>query len=836
MVYRQLGMREARKRPGRAILTLASVAIGVAAFVAVTFATQSTQSAFDQIFQSLAGRASLEIAAPIGQAIPASLTEKVAEVAGVEAVAPRLQRPAVLFAGEQRVQIVAAAVDPKRDQDVHSYKISDGKPLSEGDGLLLNDLLAQNLNTKVGDEVFLLTRSGRIPVNVTGLFKSATSALSGQGAGVILALADGQKWFRAPRRLDTIQVVVAKDADQAAVRKSIDAVVPDSAEVRDPSGRSTMAEETILSTNQALDMARAFILLVAVFVITNTFLISVTQRRRQLGIMRAIGATRSQVAKLVMGEAFLMGIGGTILGSLIGVFIASYLNQAMGAVYEAEMPPIQLTYGPFIWAAIFGIGMSLAGAAMPAFKATRLSPHEALRDVLTDEIEGSSRWFVILGTLITIVCGVLLYLSITGRVGQDVAVYSGVMLLVGIVLILPVLLPYITGAVAALLPPGMRVEGRVASRQLLIHRSRTTLTVGVVFIAASTAIGLANTVLDNIEDIRDWYRKSLIADFYIRATMPDMATGVAADLPDGLDKEVLAVDGVTGIDGIRLISAKSLEENVVLVVRTFEDAAMQQFDFVAGDEETYRQKLKDGEVVIGSVLGQRNKVGVGDKLPLETEEGVQNFKIAAIVNDYQAGGLTVYMDRDVAEQKLEIGGVDVFVVKAQNAKLDNVRADLLKLSQERGLILQSFSELQGEIDGMMSGVNAGLWGMVVLGLLVATFGVVNTLMITVLEQSFEFGLLRVIAATRGQIRKVIFAQALIVAIMSMLPAVAAGMGIAYLINLATYGVTGHVIDFQFRPAFSLGAIAIGLVTIIIAAWIPAERASRVELGGMLRVR
>jgi putative ABC transport system permease protein len=836
MVYRQLGMREARKRPGRAILTLASVAIGVAAFVAVTFATQSTQTAFDQIFQSLAGRASLEIAAPIGQAIPASLTEKVSAVPGVEAVAPRLQRPAVLFAGDQRVQIVAAAVDPKIDQEVHSYKISDGKPLSEGEGLLLNDLLAQNLNAKVGDEVFLLTRSGRIPVKVSGLFKSATSALSGQGAGVLVPLADGQKWFRAPRRLDMIQVVVADDADEAAVRKSIDAVVPDSAEVRDPSGRSAMAEETILSTNQALDMARAFILLVAIFVITNTFLISVTQRRRQLGIMRAIGATRSQVAKLVMGEALLMGIGGTILGSLLGVFIASYLNQAMGAVYEAEMPPIQLTYSPFIWAAIFGIGMSLAGAAMPAFKATRLSPHEALRDVLTDEIEGSSRWFVILGTLITTVCAVLLYLSITGRVGQDVAVYSGVMLLVGIVLILPVLLPYITGAVAAVLPPGMRVEGRVASRQLLIHRSRTTLTVGVVFIAASTAIGLANTVLDNIEDIRDWYRKSLIADFYIRATMPDMATGVAADLPDGLDQDVLAVDGVTGIDGIRLISAKSLEENIVLVVRTFEDAAMQQFDFVAGDEETYRQKLKDGEVVIGSVISQRNKVGVGDELPLETDEGVQNFKIAAIVNDYQAGGLTVYMDRDIAEEKLEIGGVDVFVVKAENDKLDTVRADLLKLSQEKGLILQSFSELQGEIDGMMSGVNAGLWGMVVLGLLVATFGVVNTLMITVLEQSFEFGLLRVIAATRGQIRKVIFAQALIVAIMSMLPAVAAGMGIAYLINLATYGVTGHVIDFQFRPAFSLGAIAIGLVTIIIAAWIPAERASRVELGGMLRVR
>ena len=83
------------------------------------------------------------------------------------------------------------------------------------------------------------------------------------------------------------------------------------------------------------------------------------------------------------------------------------ISVAMGAVYETSMPPVQLTTGPFIWAAIFGIGMSLAGAAMPAFKATQLSPLEALRDVLTDEIEGSSRWFVISGVIMTLICGVL---------------------------------------------------------------------------------------------------------------------------------------------------------------------------------------------------------------------------------------------------------------------------------------------------------------------------------------------------------------------------------------------------------------------------------------------
>jgi ABC-type lipoprotein release transport system permease subunit len=130
MIYRQLGFREARKHPGRAILTLASVAIGVAAVVAVTFTTRSTHTAFDQIFQSLAGRASLEVAAPIGQTIPETLVPTISEIPGVEAIAPRLQRPAILYAKDERVQLVAAAVDLTRDRKVHEYEIVAGDPFA----------------------------------------------------------------------------------------------------------------------------------------------------------------------------------------------------------------------------------------------------------------------------------------------------------------------------------------------------------------------------------------------------------------------------------------------------------------------------------------------------------------------------------------------------------------------------------------------------------------------------------------------------------------------------------------------------------------------------------
>jgi putative ABC transport system permease protein len=124
--------------------------------------------------------------------------------------------------------------------------------------------------------------------------------------------------------------------------------------------------------------------------------------------------------------------------------------------------------------------------------------------------------------------------------------------------------------------------------------------------------------------------------------------------------------------------------------------------------------------------------------------------------------------------------------------------------------------------------------MVVLALVVAAFGVANTLMITVFEQTRELGLLRILAMTRMQVRKSILAQALTMGLVALIPGIAAGVGVAYLINWATYPVIGHVIPFQIHPELLFGSAAVGLVLVIAAAWVPAERAARLELPVALR--
>jgi putative ABC transport system permease protein len=686
----------------------------------------------------------------------------------------------------------------------------------------------------VGDKITLRTPLRMVDIPIAGLFTRQGTAATGQGAVLLMLLKDAQILFKSNRKVDSIQIVLAPDADENAVKQAIAAKLPEGVTVDRPASRSQLAEETSLSTQQGMRMARAFSLLVAVFIITNTFLINITQRRRQIGIMRAIGATRLQIGIMVYSEAFWMGVIGSVLGFLVGVGAARLLNSAMGRLYQTTLPGIELTAWPFVLAGLVGLGVSLVGAALPARRARQLSPLEALREVLPSEIEGFTRWLTMVGIALLAVGFAALAGSVLGRFEMLHSVWASLLVLSGLVCVLPSFLGPLSAVVAAILRPWMRLEGRMARRQLLRHRARTTLTVGVVFIAISTGIGLANAVLDNVNDVQEWYRRTFVADFLVRAMAPDMATGLASDLPDGVGERISAIPGVESIEAIRLVSAQVKDESPILAARDMTPQSIEAFNLTVGEPQTLLAQLQQGEVLVGSVLAKRVGLKVGDELLLTLGEATRDFKIAGIVNEYQAGGLILFMDRQVARRELGVEGVDAYAVRVDHTRMSEARPTLEKLVADEGLLLQSVSDIQHKIDGMMAGVVGALWGMVALVLLVAAFGVTNTLTMNVLEQTRELGLLRIVAMTRDQVRKTIFAQALMMGLLALIPGIAAGVGVAYLINLATYPITGHPVEFDFHPLLLGGSFVLGMVVVAIAAWLPAERAARLSLPQALR--
>ncbi len=829
MIFWRMAWREIRQRPGRSLLTMLSIVIGVASVVAVSLATNSTRQAFDKMFETIAGRAAFEVTAAAGGVFDSQIVETLSNIAGVAVAAPVVQRPMMMTFDGRRTKLMSLGVDPVKDKLVHKYEIVEGQSMLESNGIYLDATFARNQNLKSNDKVQLVTRRGLISANIGGLYVSEGTAATGQGAVMMMTLSAAQYFSKMGTRIDAIQIVLKPGVDEAKMQTAIQAALVPGLCVNRPASRSSSADETSLSTQQAMSMGRAFSLLVAVFVIANTFLINITQRRRQLGIMRAIGATRGQIAGCLYCEAALMGLIGSLGGAVLGVFGAQLLAQGMGTMFETEMPPIQVTGATIGFALAFGLGISFLGAFLPTRRASRLEPVEAMREVLPDEIETASPWLTWLGVACIVVGGSVLTATIIGQVANSNAIWSGVLLLTGFVFLLPMAIGPLSFLTAAATQFLFRVETRIARRQVLRHRVRTALTIGILFVAVSTGIGLASTIVDNVNDVKNWYRKTIVADFVIRAMSPDMSTGLAAQIPDEVDAEIRAISTVKSVDTARLVKVEIGEERVSVVVRDYSPGCEAVFDLVGGSETDLNARLHGGDVVIGSVLSERLGLATGDLLPMSTTTGIQHLKIAGVANDYFAGGRSIYLQRGIGEKILDVSGVDAFVINVDHASLDQARQALELVADKHGLLLESFSDVQDRIDKMMAGVVGGLWALVVLGFIAAAFGVANTLTMNVMEQTRELGLLRIVAMTRWQVRKTVFLQALMLGLMALIPGAVAGVGIAFLINLTTLSKTGHAIQFELHPLLIAGAAVAGLAIVMLAAWLPAERAARMEL-------
>ncbi|MEQ1825023.1 MAG: FtsX-like permease family protein [Pirellula sp.] len=863
MPLRKLSIRDIQSRPLRSLLTLLSIVIGVAAIVATSLASSSAQLAQMAMVRAVTGNASLEIEAVGATSFDGAILGALAEVPEIEIASPVIRRYSKMFVGDPRKFVEAQealaestgepnkkepisyrvqllGVLPKLDRQVRGYSLIDGKNLEDHEGktpaVLMDAGFASSAGAKIGSEIYLATSSSlkQQVATVVGLVKPNDASAGMQSGLIVSDLKTVQRWSRAIGKLDAIQLVLKKDAKIEPVLIRVKEILPAGLNVRVPTLRSEVAGESTVAMQQGLRLATAFSLLISAFIIYNTFQMNVGERRRQLGILRSLGATRKQVLWMIVREGLWLGAVGTVLGCVLGHLGAAILRSSTARLLQIDIPPSPWSVWPYLLAVASGLFVALLGAFFPAFRASRLSPSEAMRVVATGEFATSrAGWLTLGGILITL--GLIIQaLSVSHTIDVKHVVVGAVLMKVGIVFLLPGVIADLTAIVVMLMYPFLRTEGKLARRQLLRHRSRSSLTIGIVFIAMGTGLGMASTILDNIRNVEGWYQRAIIGDFFIRAAMPDMNSGQSADMPFELPQKVADMPGVDLVDMLRFVRARSNETSVVVVVRKFNSETQDYFDLVEGKDGEVMQGIRRGDVVLGSVLSQRLNLHVGDSLPLETNEGSTTLRVAGVANEYIAGGLTLYMDAENAKRLLNVDGTDVIIVRAKPNELASVEKQLRQLCDETGMMFQSYVDLVKVIRGTLNGVVGGLWAVLALGSIIAAFGLINTLAMNILEQTREIGMLRVVAMTRSQIRKMILAQAIIMGLIGIVPGVLTGIWIAYVINLTTMPVTGHDIKFQIYPWLLLGALVFELAVVVIAAMIPAERAARLNLSTALQ--
>jgi len=824
---------ELRRRPGRTALTLIGIAIGVSSIVAIMICTQTTRSAYRTMFEQLTGRAELEVVAEAYAGFDPAILPQVAKTPGVAAAIPVVQTSTALLTPSGATGVMALGIDPAQDTAARDYQFREGRMLRSGKEVLLAANVAESNEWKIGSQVSVMAPAGVTRLEVVGLLEPVGPAASKLGGVIILPLATAQEMFRLGTQINGVQLVLKEGAVVQQVERDIAPTLPAGLSVQIPATRSQMAHDSLYATEQGLEVMSAVSLVAGTFVILNVFLMNLGERRKQFAILRALGATYRQITRLLITEAALLGLVGTALGMLLGIGVAVIFVRGMEQFLRMPLSRLEIGWPPFLTALILGPTAALAAAYIPSRRESRRPPLEALLDRHATRDERERRWTVKLGLvmisstfliLIAMLAGWLSPATITRIVPPSMALF-----LIGAVLALPLVISPLLHLAGRTFEPLLGIEATLARRQLERHRPRTSLTVGVLVIAMVITVGMGNSLLNNVHDVGDWQKRTVTVDFLVRSVLPDTGLMIAAAMPDHLREEVASLPAIERVDRLAFVPAKAQGRQVLVLAKTLEPNDPITFDLTTGDSEQVVERLRQGEVVIGTVLAGKLQLAAGDTITLNTKTGTQVLTIAGTSDEYTAGGMAIYMDWQYADERLGVAGADVLMITADKNRFSEAKAALDQFCREKHLMLQTQEDFGTFLDHMVKQVTGFLWMLMALAFVVASLGIVNTLTMNVLEQTRELGVLRAVAMQRRQIRKLILAQAGALGLIAVIPGVVVGIFLATMISLATFSVSGHAVGFAIDVLFVAQTALAGFGISLLAALLPAERAARLEI-------
>lgn len=817
--------RQWRLRPGRCSLSVLSLAIALASVIGTMLSQQSVRGNYRRLSDKVEGTPAIDVVAEAGGRFAVRDVPALSGIDGVSNVIPMATRTGVLRTGGNRVQTIIVGIAASNPKAWELIDTTQGRPPQNQSEAVLAAEWAETIGVEVGDQVILTTRRGPRSMNVVGLASAASLGAISPGATTALSLDALQAFFGLAGQVDRLRVVFDSAAARNAAESALGDLLSDSFVFQRPAGQMALAESLVRSTELALQFAGALSVVMAAFIVLNSLRMNFGERRKELATMRALGATSGQLAKLQIAEGAMLGVLGTCLGIPLGMLLGRGLAQAMGKLIQSEVSTPEMSLEVWLPALAMGPLVAAAAAIVPAWQTKKVTAREALDGIPPQPPEGFNRWSALAGLACWLVAVAMLTLIVTERLTSIAAIPAGLLMLLGFLMAMPACLGPFMRFAARCAEPVMSVEGEIAAGQLLRNRTRTSLTAGVMIVAVSNGLGLGNAVLNNVDEFRQWYRRSVSGDFFLAD-----ANAGNGEPDQGLADAFAANKRIDSVNRVHFIQGRISGSPAMCIVREFSDAGELPWRLEQAAAAEARAGLREGMVVLGHVLARKLNVVAGDNVRVELQGRIVPFRVAALVNDYNLGGMVAFFDRNAVEKTFSLGSPDLWIIKrSPDASAEALVGDMAALAREHRLAMQSNAELRSQLDQLINGVVGSLWGLLAIGVAIAAIAIANTLTMSMLEQTRELGLLRIVGLTQNQLRKLVAGQALFLGVFAAIGGALAGITTALVIHLCSVPLLGYAPRFVLEP-WLVAVNTVGCVIVALAAaWFPARRAVQLNL-------